>query len=129
MCKDHKVALERRGSPRLSAIENEIILSWSGHDPPHRSRGQIVNASATGVLVCSDELPPANQTVSVRLDRPIRTDWCETMVVRYCQGNLVGLRFAGCDPFAFTLGATMGIDIERSLLGMPDEQRFSHIDD
>src|SRR4051812_35156735 len=104
---------ERPRSPRLPAVENAILLSWQGHGLALRLKGRMLNVSQTGALILSEVLPPLDQRLRIRLERPIRTDWCDARVVRHGEGHEAGLRFEDCDPYALVLGATMGIDVER----------------
>jgi hypothetical protein len=88
----------------------------------------MLDASETGVRIVGDVLPPLGLGLHLRLDRPVRTDWYAARVVRHGEGLEAGLRFEGCDPYALVLAATLGIDIERSLIDLPDEHRFSNAD-
>ena len=105
------------------------MLSWQGHGLALRLKGRMLNVSQTGALVLSEVLPPLDQRLRIRLEHPIRTDWYDAKVVRHGEGNEAGLRFEDCDPYALVLGGTMGIDVERSLIDIPDELRFSTASD
>jgi hypothetical protein len=120
---------ERRGSPRLSGIDNVVRLDWQAPSRRQSSTGRLRNASQTGALVSTDKLPPIDQCLLIRLEEPVRTDWCMAKVVRYSRHNEVGLRFIGLAADAFVLAATLGIDLEKSLIGLADDQRFSHTGD
>jgi hypothetical protein len=120
---------ERRESPRSRAIDNLIRLEWQEPKGSGSTRGRVIDASDTGALIASDVPPPPNQFLLIRVEKPVRTDWTSARVVRRGRSNEVGVRFLGCSSYAIVLAATQGIDIERSLISLPDEQRFSHADD
>jgi hypothetical protein len=128
MRREVALSRERRKSPRLPAVDNVILLSWPSPGGTLRMKGRMLDASETGVLIRSDVLPPLGQGLDLRMDRPVRTDWYAARVVRHGNGLEAGLRFEGCDPYALVLAGTLGIDIERSLIDLPDEHRFSNAD-
>jgi hypothetical protein len=104
-------------------------LDWPARGGRASSPGRLINASQTGALVRSEKLPPVDRSVLIRLERPFRTDWQIARVVRHGMQNEVGLRFVGSPAYTLVLAATLGIDLERSLIGLPDDQRFSHAGD
>ena len=120
---------ERRRSPRLQTLPNQAVLEWRDRSQTRSSGGNILNISDHGALVFSDSFPQLGENVLIRLERPIRSDWTGSIVVRHDQQKEVALDFIlGC-PYDLELAATLGIDIISSVLGRAASDRFSNSGD
>ncbi len=116
---------ERRRSQRLPAVPNQAVLEWWDGSQEKSSQGQILNISTHGALVSSDHLPDLGRKVMVRLNRPVRTDWCGSIAARHRRGNEAAMDFCVDCPYDLVFAATLGLDILGSMLGLNACDRFS----
>jgi hypothetical protein len=95
---------ERRVATRYRAVDGRCWLGWHDAVRFRQSAGWIINISASGCLVASDEAPPADRSVWLRLDKPELPEWAEARVVHLQESqsgiHAVRLVFRGSCPYA-----------------------------
>ena len=73
---------ERRDSPRCDAVENQSRLEFAVSEGRRRVEARLVNISRGGALLVSENRPPHEAPVWMRIESPVKTDWAEAMTVR-----------------------------------------------
>jgi hypothetical protein len=120
---------ERRRYRRMPSIRNSTRLSWHAPSGKVASLARLVDVSEGGALLSAELVPPMGTHVSTRIEEPVRVESCLATVVRYGPGHRVALRFCQPPAYGFFLAATVGVDLLRSLIDTPPDERFTHADD
>ena len=102
---------ERRDSPRCSAVQNQSRLEFAVFEGRRRVEARLVNISRGGALLISDNRPPREAPVWMRIESPVKTDWAEAMTVRLGQNQEIGVQFPHGCPDDLLLAGTIGIDL------------------
>jgi PilZ domain-containing protein len=102
---------ERRDSPRCDAVENQSRLEFAVSEGRRRVEARLVNISRGGALLVSDNRPPHEAPVWMRIESPVKTDWAEAMTVRLGQNQEIGVQFPRGCPDDLLLAGTVGIDL------------------
>lgn len=92
----------------MPALTNRSTLEWWDGSSPRASRSAIVNISHGGLLMESDDPPPAGHYVWVRLDTPSPTPWVGGRVVR-ADDHRAAIAFHQPCPLDFYEAAVLGI--------------------
>jgi hypothetical protein len=102
---------ERRASPRCDVVKNQSRLEF--HLPVGRRRveARLINISRDGALIASGELPPCDETLRMRMESPLKTDWADAVTVRVGRDQDIAIQFPGRCPDDLLLAATLGIDL------------------
>ena len=102
---------ERRDSPRCNAVQNQSRLEFAVFEGRRRVEARLVNISRGGALLVSDNRPPREVPVWMRIESPVKTDWAEAMTVRLGQNQEIGVQFPRGCPDDLLLAGTIGIDL------------------
>jgi hypothetical protein len=102
---------ERRDSPRCDAVENQSRLEFAVFEGRRRVEARLVNISRGGALLVSDNRPPREAPLWMRIESPVKTDWAEAMTVRLGQNQEIGVQFPRGCPDDLLLAGTVGIDL------------------
>ena len=103
-------AVERRRSVRECAVENEASLKFGAVAQARRVSARVVNIGRNGALILvPEELAPC-EPLLLRLERPVKTDWVEVMVVRVGRLHHVGIMFREPIRDDIRLAAVLGLD-------------------
>jgi PilZ domain len=102
---------ERRDSPRCDAVQNQSRLEFAVSEGRRRVEARLVNISRGGALLVSDNRPPRESHVWMRIESPVKTDWAEAMTVRLGQNQEIGIQFPRGCPDDLLLAGTVGIDL------------------
>ena len=101
--------VERRAHRRMSATSNTTSLEWR-QDGSHRSSvARVMDISAGGALLVSEEVPPVTQGLWIRLEGPAATPWIGGRVVRVAGENSMAIAFDRPCPPDFFESAVLGI--------------------
>ena len=92
---------ERRASFRLPTARNRVRLAWWEGDQVCDTFGWIANLGPHGALLTVDRLPPPGPTVSLRLEWPLPSPWCEVQVMRVRGLRELGIVFRDGCPAEF----------------------------
>ena len=92
---------ERRAWFRVPTARNRIRLAWWEGDQVRDTFGWMVNLSAHGALLTVDRLPPPCPIVSLRLEWPIPSPWCQVDVIRVQGLQQLGIVFRDGCPAEF----------------------------
>ena len=76
-----------------------------------RVDARLVNISRGGALLVTENRPPHEAAVWMRIESPVKTDWAEAMTVRLGQDREVGIKFPRGCPDDLLLAGTVGIDL------------------
>jgi hypothetical protein len=93
--------VERRVSVRHETVDKRTrveIMDRTGH---RTRRARLVNFSASGALIVTDQLPALNQPLRVRIQLAKEIGWFSAIPVRLGGSNQVGIRFVGPFPLRF----------------------------
>jgi hypothetical protein len=112
---------ERRADPRSSAVANTATMEFAILGRTDRIRAQVINISRGGALVAADSPIPSAATLSLRIDKPVRTDWVDTEIVRVDAKNQIGVRFPEFCPDDLLLAGSIGIDLTHLLRGASND--------
>ena len=112
--------LDRRLSPRWTAVANEITLEIPTRTGNRRAKARLVDISRDGALLLTDEVPPAG-VLWMRMESPARTDWVAAVPIRQGPSRRVAVRFPRPCEDDLLLAATLGLDFGPTLLdgGLP----------
>jgi hypothetical protein len=102
---------ERRDSPRCDAVENQSCLEFAVSDGRQRVEARLINISRGGALLVTENRPPREAPVWMRIERPVKTDWAEATTVRIGQNQEIGIQFPRGCPDDLLLAGTIGIDL------------------
>ena len=98
---------------RLDATRWKTSPAWSlrcqraGEGSTH---GWSISA-AGGALLVTENRPPHEAAVWMRIESPVKTDWAEAMTVRLGQDQEIGIQFPRGCPDDLLLAGTIGIDL------------------
>ncbi len=102
---------ERRVSPRCNAVTNRSVIELAAPDGLQRIGASLVNISRHGALVVTDKPMLRTESLSFRIDKPVRTDWAKADVAWFGGNRQIGLRFAQECTGDLLLAGTVGIDL------------------
>lgn len=97
-------AQDRRVAHRYRAVNGRCWLGWQDAVQFRQSAAWIIDIGASGTLVATDDLPPDDRSIWLRLDNPDVPEWAETRLVQV-QASRSGiyaarLVFRGTCPYA-----------------------------
>jgi hypothetical protein len=102
---------ERRASPRCDVVKNRSSLQFEAPEGQRRIGATLSNISRNGALVLAEKAILRAAPLSIRIDRPVRTDWVDAKVVRFGPNREIGLHFLQGCPDDLLLAGTVGIDL------------------
>ena len=102
---------ERRASLRCDAVKNQSRLEFSVPDGRRRIKACLINISRDGALIVTEEPPPRDVPLLMRIESPVKTDWVEVVTVRVGRDREVAIQFPERCPDDLFLAATIGIDL------------------
>src|SRR5262245_20588790 len=118
--------VDRRGSPRWTAVKNEATLELQTAAGARRVKVRLVDVNREGALLATDEVSPPAGLFWIRMESPARTDWVGAIPIRFEPSRQLAVRFTRPCGDDFLLAAMLGLDFGPILL--PDGQPQSFDD-
>jgi hypothetical protein len=92
-------------------VENRSSIEFAVTDGRRRIGATLVNISRGGALVLADKQMLRAAPLTLRIERPVRTDWVEARVVRFEPTCEIALHFPQGCPDDLLLAGSVGIDL------------------
>ena len=111
---------ERRASPRCDAVKNQSRVQFLVPGGVRGIEARLVNISRDGALLVTQNRPPSEPHIWLRIESPVKTDWVGATIVRIGQDREVALQFPRRCPDDVLLAGSIGIDLTSMILGGAD---------
>jgi PilZ domain len=103
--------IERRSSPRCDAVRNRSSVELETPEGRQRIGATLVNLSRHGALIAIETTLHEAVPISLRIERPVKTDWVDARIVRVDPDRTIGVHFDDGCPDDLLLAGTVGIDL------------------
>jgi hypothetical protein len=92
-------------------MKNQACLEFVSETGRRKVGARLVNISRAGALTVTEETPALHESLWLRIEYPVKTDWIGAVTIRLGQYREVAVRFEKSCPDDFLLAAILGIDL------------------
>jgi hypothetical protein len=97
-------------------VSNQSRIEFAVPRGFQETAARLVNITRVGALAVAEQPPPRVDSLWLRVENPVKTDWVEATIVRFGEDREIALQFPRGCPDDLLLASTMGIDMTAMLV-------------